>query len=157
MARPRRKGRMLKWAGLVLSLLIFRLWVAPLPFSWEGSNYNAEVTLPGPRTTTYRIWFFNGTLAFYVQDESGPIPSVDTFKIPFDRWTPFFGQFGRRWTALVPLWLPLLMVMVPTAILWWRDRRRIPPGHCQKCGYNLTGNVSGTCPECGEKVCGVSR
>ena len=29
-----------------------------------------------------------------------------------------------------------------------RDRR-YPPGHCLKCGYNLTGNVSGVCPECG--------
>jgi len=23
------------------------------------------------------------------------------------------------------------------------------PGHWQTCGYNLTGNVSGRCPECG--------
>ena len=31
-----------------------------------------------------------------------------------------------------------------------RERRPFyPPGHCQKCGYNLTGNVSGVCPECG--------
>ena len=28
----------------------------------------------------------------------------------------------------------------------WRRRRR---GRCVGCGYNLTGNVSGTCPECG--------
>ncbi len=27
-----------------------------------------------------------------------------------------------------------------------------PPGHCQTCGYNLTGNVSGVCPECGTPV-----
>jgi hypothetical protein len=25
-------------------------------------------------------------------------------------------------------------------------------GLCSMCGYNLTGNVSGTCPECGGKV-----
>lgn len=25
-------------------------------------------------------------------------------------------------------------------------------GHCQKCGYDLTGNVSGVCPECGTPV-----
>lgn len=25
-------------------------------------------------------------------------------------------------------------------------------GCCQHCGYNLTGNVSGVCPECGQKV-----
>jgi hypothetical protein len=28
-----------------------------------------------------------------------------------------------------------------------RDR-----GLCPACGYDLTGNVSGTCPECGRKI-----
>jgi predicted amidophosphoribosyltransferase len=50
------------------------------------------------------------------------------------------------------MWLPLLLVGAPTALLWWRDRRLIPPGHCQNCGYNLTGNVSGRCPECGQAI-----
>jgi len=27
-----------------------------------------------------------------------------------------------------------------------------PEGHCQSCGYNLTGNVSGRCSECGTDV-----
>lgn len=26
------------------------------------------------------------------------------------------------------------------------------PGHCPHCGYDLTGNTSGVCPECGEKA-----
>ncbi len=29
---------------------------------------------------------------------------------------------------------------------------RIKLGHCQQCDYNLTGNVSGVCPECGTPV-----
>ncbi|MDB5356511.1 MAG: hypothetical protein JWN24_2964 [Phycisphaerales bacterium] len=33
-----------------------------------------------------------------------------------------------------------------------RFEPKIPPGHCLACGYDLTGNVSGTCPECGRKV-----
>ena len=48
----------------------------------------------------------------------------------------------------VPLWIPFLLVALPTAFLWYLDRR-IPPGHCQRCGYDLTGNVSGRCSECG--------
>ena len=45
------------------------------------------------------------------------------------------------------------MLLIPlTAFLWWRDRRINPKGHCQKCGYDLTGNVSGRCPECGTEL-----
>jgi hypothetical protein len=51
-----------------------------------------------------------------------------------------------------PFGFPFLIVAVPTAIIFWRDHRRRPPGHCRICGYNLTGNVSGVCPECGTSV-----
>lgn len=50
----------------------------------------------------------------------------------------------------LPIWLPFLIIAVPTAFLWHHDRRRkFKPGRCQNCGYNLTGNISGVCPECG--------
>ena len=31
-----------------------------------------------------------------------------------------------------------------------QNRRRL--GLCYGCGYDLTGNVSGVCPECGETI-----
>jgi hypothetical protein len=41
---------------------------------------------------------------------------------------------------------------------WWTAVRpgrlwvgRCARGQCPQCGYDLTGNVSGVCPECGEK------
>ena len=46
------------------------------------------------------------------------------------------------------LFLPLIGFVL-LAIL---PKGNYPPGHCENCGYNLTGNVSGVCPECGEKV-----
>ena len=57
-----------------------------------------------------------------------------------------------RWIqrVTVPLWLPLVLIAIPTAFLWWRDRPP-KPGHCP-CGYDLRGNVSGKCPECGVEV-----
>lgn len=30
--------------------------------------------------------------------------------------------------------------------------RRSPPGHCSSCAYNLAGNASGVCPECGGPI-----
>lgn len=31
-------------------------------------------------------------------------------------------------------------------------RQRASAGLCVACGYNLTGNTSGVCPECGQKI-----
>jgi predicted Zn-ribbon and HTH transcriptional regulator len=53
---------------------------------------------------------------------------------------------------LVPFWpLVTLLMSLPAANAAGRIRRvlRIRPDHCATCGYNLTGNRSGICPECG--------
>ncbi|MGD8452221.1 MAG: hypothetical protein PVJ57_10420 [Phycisphaerae bacterium] len=43
--------------------------------------------------------------------------------------------------------------------LAWRRRRapRFAPGHCRECGYDLTGNVTGVCPECGKQSASEPR
>ena len=58
---------------------------------------------------------------------------------------------GSR-TITIALYIPFLAIGIPTAVFFIRNRRRFPPGHCAECGYNLTGNVSGMCPECGTEV-----
>ena len=35
---------------------------------------------------------------------------------------------------------------------WPGFRRRFKPNECRHCGYDLTGNVSGVCPECGTPI-----
>jgi len=40
-----------------------------------------------------------------------------------------------------------VLIGIPFAV-----RRRARFGQCQKCGYDLTGNVSGVCPECGSLI-----
>ncbi len=60
---------------------------------------------------------------------------------------------------LFPLVLPLFIV-VAYPLLWRRRAQRVLRERlvalgvdvCLKCGYDLTGNVSGRCPECGEVV-----
>jgi len=42
-----------------------------------------------------------------------------------------------------------LMAVLLVSLLWPIPKRH--PSHCcSHCGYNLTGNTSGVCPECGE-------
>lgn len=54
----------------------------------------------------------------------------------------------------IPLGLPLATLAVVSTIVLWKTRKRIPEGHCRQCGYYLTGNESGVCPECGANVNG---
>ncbi len=56
-----------------------------------------------------------------------------------------------RWAEIVlPFWTLTLLAAAPGVLLLSWPRRR--PGTCRRCGYDLTGNVSGVCPECGTKV-----
>jgi predicted RNA-binding Zn-ribbon protein involved in translation (DUF1610 family) len=46
----------------------------------------------------------------------------------------------------------LQVVIDIRGIAYGTRTERKEKGQCLACGYDLTGNVSGTCPECGEKV-----
>lgn len=58
--------------------------------------------------------------------------------------------------VIFPLWVPALLLLAYPAVAFIRERLRIRRrrmrGHCQWCGYDLTGNVSGICPECGTPI-----
>ena len=43
----------------------------------------------------------------------------------------------------------LLLALALLYFVWKRPRRAFPPGHCQRCGYDLTGLAEPRCPECG--------
>jgi hypothetical protein len=53
----------------------------------------------------------------------------------------------------VPWWPLALLAAAPPALAALRAstrRRRRKSGRCPACGYDLTANVSGLCPECGQ-------
>jgi len=57
------------------------------------------------------------------------------------------------WTLLVPS-AAILAVWLMRLARQWRKRRRALAGRCPVCNYSLTGNISGTCPECGTPIFG---
>ena len=59
----------------------------------------------------------------------------------------------------LPLGLPVVVLCAYPTIAFvrgpvrrYRRHRRRKRGLCVTCGYNLTGNVSGVCPECGREI-----
>lgn len=83
---------------------------------------------------------------------------------PIEPRGPFFPWFDSyvtldAWNMIViPLWVPLGCMTLLTVVLFIRNRVRRLAHHCRKCDYDLTGNESGVCPECGTRVKqGLSR
>lgn len=149
--RPRsRARRVLKWTGLAFSLLLLGLWL----FSFKGTVFYGVDGFVGHAA---RIGVVEGMAGVCATDRV----VLDGWRFTWDlhapiakvRWLPKYLWTPQHKDVFVPLWMPLVLVIFPTFIFWWRERR-CPKGHCQTCGYDLTGNVSGICPECGEKIVG---
>jgi hypothetical protein len=88
--------------------------------------------------------------------------STDRNVIPFkwdssslDRWVPAIA-FVRNTMIRIPLCHALLLSCVGAVAALARAParryRRSRRGLCLNCGYDLRGNVSGVCPECGRPV-----
>jgi hypothetical protein len=64
-------------------------------------------------------------------------------------------DFGPIWEVVVPFWfLALITGILPVVLLvrFVRSRLLHKNGCCLHCGYDLTANTSGVCPECGKRV-----
>lgn len=72
---------------------------------------------------------------------------------------PLPNTVQRGWWLSTLIWDAALVVgstffvvgILPLIVHAWRRWLGFGPGHC-KCGYDLTGNVSGRCPECGRET-----
>ena len=153
---PSRTRRIFKWTGAGLSLLILLAWVVSL---WCGF---AALPAQGCRISAGQGEFDVAIATFdlsYKGTGFFTFPRSNLgFKQPRVRYEESISPLGMHHVYLVelPYWLLFLLTAIPTAWLWHRDRRLFssPPDHlsCRGCGYDLTGNLSGVCPECGEKT-----
>jgi hypothetical protein len=136
-----KRARRVRLVGLALFAALLVLFVSTLfPGRWRYER-------PG-----LTVFGYPGAVAVATYD-----PRMTDFTVFFDRpapqwprfWRPQWGKKGAPvYVVLVPLWIPIVLV---AGLTYWAHRRArgFPPGHCRRCGYDLTGNISGTCPECG--------
>ena len=78
--------------------------------------------------------------------------------LAYRRWyDPFAEHKTLGKVVFFPLWAPCLLFAAYPMIALIRSparrrQRRRGRGLCIECGYDLTGNMSGVCPECGTKI-----
>ncbi|MCC6908083.1 MAG: hypothetical protein IT430_09100 [Phycisphaerales bacterium] len=130
----------IKWGGAVLTVLLLVVWVGSA--WWQA----------GVRSHGFYLEVYGGGLSIGVDrwrdDEFEFWLKDHTFDVWwwFDvtvRPDPFAEVIGY-----IPIWFLLLATGLASGWLWHRDRRRALC-LCIKCGYDLRGNASGVCPECG--------
>ena len=99
----------------------------PFPtFRWETQNHSLDcLVILGPRS-------------------GQPVICDVASRVPAPVWHE--TRLGLPLWALVPVFSVYPMI---TLVRRTRARHRRMQGRCAACGYDLTGNVSGVCPECG--------
>lgn len=147
MSAPRRRiRRFAKYVGLVLCAVILVLWLKSRWQSW-GVWY---VSSRGHRSTAL---LEKGRIEVLVDVRaSSRDPEGWTwYQLESDapEWVWSFHWEGSF--VVCPLWIPFFLVAIPTIALWYVDRRP-RSGRCPECRYDLTGNTTNVCPECGQAV-----
>ena len=128
--------------ALTSGMLVILTEIAPLWWSrWSDESF-------------VQVYVAHGILEveYGRAEDATSSPTVTTYGFAIGYWRARYGahEFSLR------LWpICLLAATYPTLCFtrgplrrYYRSKR----GLCLSCGYSLTGNVSGTCPECGRRV-----
>ncbi len=140
MKRRIRKRRILKWIGFVLCGAIGILWALSLSTRIRYSGGDTWYVRTHPGGILVERYTFSEAQGW----EYGDYCSESYRHV----WWPFRGRTSSQTEYLgCPFWLTLMPTAIVTLLLCRFDQRN--QSGCMNCGYNLTGNVSGVCPECG--------
>jgi hypothetical protein len=178
MKRPGRLKRVMRWVfnGLaVLSLLLCvatcNLWVRSCSWSDYLRWWNkAQTFAVGVRSDPdgLNCWLLTAQQAIPIAPPVGFSRNSDSTALVGHGLLHFsyvHGRYGtvqgeQEWEFAFPYWTIAVPLALPSAIrflIWWRRPKTGHTGLCVACGYNLTGNVSGICPECGTGVIPLGR
>jgi hypothetical protein len=176
-AQPRRLVTIFAALSLLLCAATVVMWIrtytVPLMWAWDSPG-----TTPGTWKTTQnnRAGFQNGAVKFgSVRTDQLPAEGVsivltcDLEEMDRPQWQFLGFSYGRKvldagpvqWThelLIIPIWFIATMFgALPLAVGCRRYfRRRIIPGLCPACGYDLRATPD-RCPECGTLPSGETR
>ena len=149
MATRSRIRRLNLVTGTLLSLLIAAAFVVS---AWWllalqiPTPYGPAVTVSGG---CFGLTFDDRRPNVFVAESRIVAPWAAAGSGPNWQWWNYWEVGWRR--IGVPLYALFAAVAIPTLLVWRFWPKPVKPGHC-RCGYDLTGNTSGVCPECGVEV-----
>jgi hypothetical protein len=149
----RRARRIARWTGLTLALLIAAAWTVSAWWAWE---YTRTYQTGHSSFSLSRGCLYRGVL---LKPPGRQLPAIEPGWHTFPDsgrivWLPRVSNSPPALSVVgVPLWIPFVLLAIPTAWLFWIDRRASGAGHC-RCGYDLAGlppAPHAACPECGRE------
>lgn len=151
-----KRGRFWLLAGSMIAGVVVVLGIVACQFYGVYYFDGTHVVIVVNSTISVHLWACPYTRQFCTDtkvlrvEEGRP----DSLREALGLIRPFFeGANGPddEWFLILPLWTILIATTV-YPLYWILRYRRTRPGQCHYCGYNLTGNISGICPECGKPV-----
>lgn len=135
--------------------------------NWYGGTTSWDLSISRGEMKAERVEWAGPTNPDRLGWTWGSLPANSLIEqpVPQYRWHVHFSvagfatvSFGFRtirsgFRLVWPCWaVVLLTAALPARWIIARLRKRTSDYSCKACGYNLTGNTSGVCPECGAPV-----
>ena len=92
-----------------------------------------------------------GTFAIYAQC------SLAAFAVPGVLLARLMGLDGRIAVTVACIANAIIGGLLGVGVSRWKVPMGIPVNVCRNCGYDLRGNTSGVCPECGKPRIGGNQ
>lgn len=128
--------RRLQWLSIVVAVLSLAALVFTCRFHLGG------------KIDRFGYAGMYGSVMFIVRSSPVQVPWCwfEQQSWSWPNWLP--AMYGNFTALLIPLWIPTLAAAI-AALVFHRKARLAHLGCCPSCDYDLTGNESGVCPECG--------
>ncbi len=155
--------RRIKRRPIIFSMLLFWLLLAAafVGSFWGGISYCTDkvyvAALRGELLSIYGDTAWEMSYQFPslrgIHQSRSPV-FMETHQSIWGQVIEAFGIPGGQGEDcyLIPLGWPVVFSGILVCILFFRPMEYRGRNRCSQCGYDLTGNSSGRCPECGANV-----
>jgi len=141
---------LVKWGGLLICVMIPALWVFSVCYAIKWTHFRQGLVEQFSILAGCFLYSNSPLASSSVAADGWSFSSVGE-----PRWVLYLMPGVGRSSFRLPLWVPLVLIAIPTASLFILDRRQRSHNRCcHSCRYDLRGLPPTTpkCPECGTLI-----